>query len=130
MRFDTVLTVQIDWPCFKIRFHSPETIFNLPSSFADFQYICNVIIQKVCTDGVKPVILFFFSNLIQIEIVVDFRFLAFFSRSDFIYKSCRVIRVFALLFQSAIGNHLFCPGDLFRTYRLLIGSILWGICDD
>ena len=69
----------------------------------------------------------FFCDLLEIKIVMDFRFFSFFCRSNLIYEPCRIVGIFSLPFQRAAGNHFFSTADLLGTDSLLVCGIFGGI---
>ena len=69
----------------------------------------------------------FFCDLLEIKIVIDFRFFSFVCRSNLIYEPCRIVGIFSLPFQRAAGNHFFSTADLLGTDSLLVCGIFGGI---
>lgn len=86
-----ILAVEINWTCFKICFHDPETFFNLPAMFIRFNDTAYTVI-KVRAYCIKAIIFCFFINNWLIDITDSlFSNLPFFCSVVRFYKTFRVI---------------------------------------
>ena len=99
---------------FKICFHYAETFFNLPAAFVCL-HDCFRLIFKICTDSIKPIILFFFRDALLIQTARKmFGNLALLCDMIRFNKSFRVILSFPINRSSASGNYFF------RTFNLSV----------
>lgn len=129
MCLDPVFVLQIYRPCGKVSFHDPETFFYLPPSFTYLQNISNIIIKKIGTYCVKPIIQSFFRNLVFIQGIFDI------SRFSF-WRNCCLFnkRAGSLGFYGSFCipwiQHFLCTFHLFITDCSLISCIFRWISND
>lgn len=122
MCLDPVFVLQIYRPCGKVSFHDPETFFYLPPSFTYLQNISNIIIKKIGTYCVKPIIQSFFRNLVFIQGIFDISRFSFWRNCCLFNKTCRIIGVLRFFLYS-LNPAFLCTFHLFITDCSLISCI-------
>ena len=91
-----ILTIEVNWTCFKIGFHNSETFFNFPTIFIGFNDTAYAVL-KVRAYCIKAIIFCFFINNGWVDIADSlFSNLPFFCSVVCFYKTFRVILLFAV----------------------------------
>jgi len=129
MGFDPIVFLEIYRPGVEIGLHDSETVFDLPSLCADFQYFRFFPLQGGC-HTVIAIVAFFVSHFFEIDLL-DQRggYFSFGSDWCFFDEACRIVRPL-LFFESFLLRFFQGPVDLSVPLRSLIGSVFRTVGDD
>ena len=108
-----VFLLQVYRPCPELCLHDPEAFLDLPPLFVDPDDFRDALVLEVRTDGIEPVVLFFFTDQVFIKKNIFFRAgFAVLGHRVFPYEAVRVVLVLRALFISSALYQFVRPVDL------------------
>src|SRR5699024_9091176 len=130
MSQNSILTIQIHWPRFKIALHNPETFLYFPAALVCLYDPGDVLIE-IRAYRIKTVVFFFIidDGLIDITGSNICRF-PIFCRMVSLYKSFGIVLLFLSRRSISVFYKFFCAFYLAFPYMALIIAVFYGVRDD